>query len=98
MSELFLIPLDSHPKANLRANVTVLCGGNVRTSGGTGLHRRVVAFLDNNLGTVLGETESTESNGLFSMALPGFPTTRYTVIAIGSTGEQSVIYSQCREF
>lgn len=98
MPVFFVIPEDANGSPQFVANTTVLCGGNVRAPHGVGLRRKVVAFLDNDPDNILGKTDSTEPNGFFSMALPGFPATKYTVIAIGSPGEQSVVYSQCREF
>jgi hypothetical protein len=98
MSAFFIIPEDANGSAQFVANTTVLCGGYVRAPHGAGLHRKVVVFLDNDPDNILGKTESTEPTGIFSIAVSGLPTTSYTVIAIGNTGEQSVIYSQCREF
>jgi len=98
MSSFFVLSDDACGSAQAVANTTVLCGGNVRAPHGVGLRRKVVAFLDNDPDNILGKTESTEPNGFFSMSLPGLSTTRYTVIAIGEPGEQSVVYSQCREF
>jgi len=98
MPAFFIIPEDANGSAQFVANTTVLCGGYVRAPHGVGLYRKVVVFLDNDPDNILGKTESTESTGAFSIVVPGLPSTRYTVIAIGNTGEQSVIYSQCREY
>jgi len=96
MSVLFL--LDEDVTVSISGTTYVTCAGTVRAPHGAGVRRRVAVFMDNDPTRPLATTESSKPLGVFSVQVPALPETGLTIVTTGEAGENSVIYSHCREF
>ena len=80
------------------SNTYVTCAGTVHAPHGAGVQRKISIFMDNNLTYQIGSADSVLPLGTFSTQVIALPYTGLTVVALGEPGENSVIYSHCREF
>lgn len=95
MPGLFL--LDPGYDALVAVAAPVVIAGTVKDGAGLPLSRTVVVFNDNNLMVPLATVQSSPVTGGFSVSVGGFPTTKFTVIAMGSPTENNKVFSHCSE-
>lgn len=80
---------------NVSTDNYITCAGTVRAPHGAAIRRRVVAYLDNDPTRILAQTESTLPTATFSMQLPGFDWTEYTIVVKGERGENDEVVANC---
>lgn len=67
--------------------------GTVKDGAASPLKREIKAFRDNNISNILSQTISDPTTGEFTLEILDLPTGKYTVIATGSAGENSAVFS-----